>query len=101
MRGTTAVTPIGLGWADMKFKIIGVVNENADQAHAIVRVEKTMLTLKITRMEVVSLRRVAGADWRISLPEELRGLAQTLSASMFQPTPQVESATAVDKAETE
>ena len=92
MRGTTANTPIWQGYAGMKYKIIGVVSETTDQAHAVVRVEKTMMTLKITRMEVVSLRRVAGASWRISMPEELRGLAQTLSATTLGPQVQVESA---------
>jgi hypothetical protein len=101
MRGTTAKTPLGLGYAGIKYKIVGVVSESADQAHAVVRVEKTMMTLKVTRMEVVSLRRVAGADWRISLPEELKGLAQTLSLTIFGPQVQVESATAVDQAEPE
>jgi hypothetical protein len=101
MRGTTATTPLWQGNAGMKFKIVGVVSENADQAHAVVRVEKTMMTLKVTRMEVISLRRVAGADWRISLPEELRGLAETLSLTMFGPQPQVGTATAIDAAQPE
>jgi hypothetical protein len=85
----------------MKFQIIGIVSENAHQAHAVVRVEKTMASLKVTRMEVVSLRRVAADDWRISLPEELKGLAQTLSLTVFGPQPQVESATATDRAQPE
>lgn len=101
MRGTTNKTPLWPGNAGMKFKIIGIVSESADQAHAVVRVEKTMATLKITRMEVVSLRRVAGADWRITLPEDLRGLAQTLATTMFGPQPQVNSATATDEAQPE
>ncbi|WP_254509647.1 hypothetical protein [Anatilimnocola floriformis] len=91
MRGTTANTPIGMNYSGLKYKIIGIVNESADQAHAVVRVEKTMMTLKITRMEVVSLRRIAAADWRITMPEELRGLAQTLSATMFGPAVHTES----------
>lgn len=101
MRGTTTNTPLWQGYAGQKYKIIGIVSENADQAHAVVRVEKTMATLKITRMEVVSLRRVAGADWRVSLPEELRGLAQTLSATMFGPQAEVQSTTAKDNAQPE
>ena len=101
MRGATANTPIGMGYGGLKFKIIGIVSETADQAHAVVRVEKTMMTLKITRMEVISLRRVADADWRISMPEELRGLAQTLSTTMYGPQAAENSATAVDSAQPE
>lgn len=99
MRGTANTTPLWQGNANLKYKIVGIVRENAEQAHALVRVEKTMMTLKITRMEVVSLRRVAGVDWKISMPEELRGLAQTLSLTMFGPQSQVESATATSEAQ--
>jgi hypothetical protein len=99
MRGTTNTTPLWQGTAGLKYKIVGIVSESADQAHAVVRVEKTMMTLKITRMEVVSLRRVAGVDWKVSMPEELRGLAQTLAITMFGPQPQVESATATSEAQ--
>lgn len=100
MRGTTSKTPFWQSQAGLKFQIIGFVSETPEQAHAVVRVEKSMGALKITRLEIVSLRRVAGADWKVSLPEELRGLAQTLSAAMSLPQP-VESTTTRENAQPE
>lgn len=98
MEGTVGGTPAGMTFSHVKLKVLGVVHEDADDAHVLVRVEKHLGALKQTRTEVVSFRRV-GEAWKMQLPDELQGLAQTLTLSML--GPQVEASATTDEARPE
>jgi hypothetical protein len=58
-------------------KVLGKVPEGANQTHVVVRVTRTMGKTKLTRVEVVTVKRSGGA-WKVAMPEELRGLAETI-----------------------
>jgi hypothetical protein len=88
--GTLASAPAGHLPQETKRQLLGIVREGTSQAHAVVRVERNMVSLATTRMEVVSLRR-AGGEWKLAMPEELAGMADMLTLSMLGPVQAAES----------
>jgi hypothetical protein len=52
MRGTLASVPAGQLPPETKRQVLGIVREGPAQAHAVVRVERNMVSLTTTRMEV-------------------------------------------------
>ncbi|MCU0878759.1 MAG: hypothetical protein MUF06_13320 [Pirellulaceae bacterium] len=90
MRGTLASVPAGPVPQETKRQMLGIVREGTAQAHAVVRVERNMVSLTTTRMEVVSLRRDAGG-WKLAMPDELAGMAEMLTLSMLGPAQAAES----------
>jgi hypothetical protein len=90
MRGTLASVPAGQLPPETKRQVLGIVREGPAQAHAVVRVERNMLSLTTTRMEVVSLRRAA-EGWKLAMPDELAGMADMLTLSMLGPAQAAEA----------
>jgi hypothetical protein len=56
-------------------KVLGTVREGRDLAHAVVRVRTKSEKTELTKVELITLKR-SGPEWRLLLPDAVRGLAE-------------------------
>jgi hypothetical protein len=62
-------------------QILGVVPEGADLMHVVARTSSETMGVRITQMEVVTLRRTP-QGWRLALSAEMEGFAQLMGRMM-------------------
>ena len=63
-------------------EVLGSVPEGADTLHFVCRSNSKMGELSLTKMTVVTVRRVGG-EWKIALSGEIEGLAETIRQSVL------------------
>jgi hypothetical protein len=77
LKATASRSPLKANFTGTTAKVLGKVPEGANRVHVVVRVTRTMGKVKLSKVEVVTVKR-SGAAWKVTMPEELRGLAQTI-----------------------
>jgi hypothetical protein len=81
MKGTTARGPLREVYANSSTTVLGTVREGNMAAHVVVRTRQKMGKVTLDRVDVVTLK-PSGRSWKIVLPEELRGLGETIKRSL-------------------
>jgi uncharacterized protein (TIGR03066 family) len=76
-KGYTSRAPLKETFASTTSTVLGMVPEGSDQVHVVVRATRTIEKAKISRVDVVTLKR-SGREWKMLLPSELRVVAETI-----------------------
>jgi hypothetical protein len=77
MTGLSAKAPLKETFAGTTANVLGTVAEGADQAHVVLRITRKMGKVELSKVDVVTLKRSRG-EWKVMLPGELRGVAETI-----------------------
>lgn len=98
LKGVGSLEPLKSALGGVESQIIGIVREGTDDAHAVVRSRRKLLTRKIEKVDVLSFHK-SNEGWKLRLPSEYQALAETIRLS--HDGTRTETSTATDTAEPE